>query len=332
MRDAVDDLIWDEAPKEAAAIAILDAPALVDDALSITTDVRVFCDDWRDAMQVPPELLVESPDDMAGVDLALARLPKSLAALDQHAAVVQGAQDVTYLGGARIRHMNRSMNEVLAKHFAAVAASLGRSKSRVLRAWGPQGLESDWPKVREHEDLGFAVAAYGATFGGTKIDPGTRLLLATLAGGGDLGPLEAVDVLDWGCGNGTVAMWLAKEGFDNVLARDVSWSAVAATAVAAEVNGADVDPTWGEGLAGYEDDSLDAIVTNPPFHQGVAKDSTDTMTMFADAARVLRPGGQLWCVYNSHLPYRKALNESLGPTRVVAQDRAYTVVVSTARG
>ena len=331
MRDAVDDLIWDEAPEEARAVAVLDAPALVDDALTLTDDVRVFCDDWRDAMATPPQLLVANPDDLGGVDLALARLPKSLAALDQHAAVVQGAQDVTYLGGARVRHMNRSMNEVLAKHFGAVAASLGRSKSRVLRAWGPLGLESDWPKVREHEDLGFAVAAYGATFGGTKVDPGTRLLLMSLAGGGDADPLEAVDVLDWGCGNGSVCMWLAKEGFDNVLARDVSWSAVAATSVAAEVNEFDVDATWGDGLAGYEDDSLDAIVTNPPFHQGVAKDSTDTITMFDDAARVLRPGGQLWCVFNSHLPYRRALNEVLGPTKVVAQDRHYTVALTTAR-
>lgn len=331
MRDAVDDLIWDEAPKEAQAVAVLDAPALVDDALTLTDDVRVFCDDWRDAMAVPPQLLVANPDDLAGVDLALARLPKSLAALDQHAAVVQGAQDVTYLGGARVRHMNRSMNEVLAKHFAAVTASLGRSKSRVLRAWGPQGTESDWPKVREHEDLGFAVAAYGATFGGTKIDPGTRLLLMALAGGGGADPLEAVDVLDWGCGNGSLSMWLAKEGFNNVKARDVSWSAVAATSVAAEVNGVELDATWGDGLTGYEDDSLDAIVTNPPFHQGVAKDSTDTIEMFADAARVLRPGGELWCVFNSHLPFRRALNEALGPTKVVAQDRHYTVTLTTAR-
>ena len=330
MRDVVDDLIWDEAPDHAEAVAVLDAPALVPDALTLTPDVRVFCDDWRDAAQVDPDLLVEHPSDLAGVDLALARLPKSLAALDEQAASVQGAPDVTFVGGARVKHMNLTMNEVLGKHFAAVSASLGRSKSRVLRAWGPESLETDWPKVRFHDDLGFAVAAHGATFGGTKIDPGTRLLLTALDGKGRVPGLEADDALDWGCGNGTISMWLARRGV-RVQARDVSWSAVAGTGIAAEVNGVAVDATWGDGLDGYADASVNAIVTNPPFHQGVAKDTSDTLGMFDEAARVLRPGGQLWCVFNSHLPYRKELNARLGRTQVAAQDPHFTVTVTTLR-
>lgn len=331
MRDVVDDLIWDESPKQAEAVAVLDAPGLVADALTLTDDVRVFCDDWRDASRVDPDLLVEHPSDLGGVDLALARLPRSLAALDEQAASVQGAADVTYIGGARVKHMFLTMNEVLGKHFAAVTASRGRSKSRVLRAWGPENLESDWPKVRAHEDLGFSVAAHGATFGGTRIDPGTRLLLTALGGTGKAAGIEAEDVLDWGCGNGTVSMWLAQHGM-RVSARDVSWSSVAATTIAAEVNGFDVAASWGAGLDGYADTTLDAIVTNPPFHQGVAKDSSDTIAMFEEAGRVLRPGGQLWCVFNSHLPYRKELNVRLGRTVVVAQDPHYTVTVTTARG
>jgi len=38
---------------------------------------------------------------------------------------------------------------------------------------------------------------------------------------------------------------------------------------------------------------------------------------------VRRPAGQLWCVFNSHLPWRRELATRIGRTRVVAQDRNY---------
>ena len=103
----------------------------------------------------------------------------------------------------------------------------------------------------------------------------------------------------------------------------------AAAGLIDNVNGLTVDATWGSGLDGYADGSLDAIVTNPPFHQGVAKDSSDTLEMFDGARRVLRRGGKLWCVFNSHLPYRKELNVRVGRTQIAAQDPRYTVTVTT---
>lgn len=319
--DPIDEIILDETPEQAGAVAIIDAPGLIAHALERSDDVRVWCDDWRDAQLVDPDLLVDHPSDLAGVDLVWGHLPKSLGALDEQAASVQGADDVTFLSGGRIKHMNLSMNEVLGKHFVAVSATLGRRKSRVLRAFGPNNLESDWPKVRHHPDLGLVIAAHGATFGGTKVDPGTRLLLEVLDVKGDT-------VLDFGSGNGVLSAHLNRLGH-RVLARDVSWSAVAATMVTSAANDLSVEATWGDGLAGHADGSVDAIVTNPPFHQGTSKDSSDTLAMFDDAARVLVPGGQLWCVYNSHLPYRKELNVRLGRTRVVKQDRQYTVTLTT---
>ena len=318
--DAIDELILEETPDQAGAIAVIDAPGLVEHALQRSNDVRVWCDDWRDAHLVDDELLVEHPTDLSGVSLVWGHLPKSLAALDEQASCVQGADDVTFLTGGRVKHMNMTMNEVLQKHFVAVSASLGRRKSRVLRAFGPNNRESDWPKARQHDDLGLTVASHGATFSGTKVDPGTRLLLSSVKVEGDT-------VLDFGSGNGVISAFLARRGH-NVLARDVSWSAVASTMLTAEANNVHVDASWGAGLAGYPDGSVDAIVANPPFHQGTTKDSSDTLAMFDEAARVLTPGGQLWCVYNSHLPYRKELNVRLGRTSVVAQDRAYTVTLT----
>jgi 16S rRNA (guanine1207-N2)-methyltransferase len=50
--------------------------------------------------------------------------------------------------------------------------------------------------------------------------------------------------------------------------------------------------------------------------------------LFAAAARVLRPGGELWTVYNSALRYRPVLTRAVGPTRLAAQDPKFTVTVS----
>jgi len=52
---------------------------------------------------------------------------------------------------------------------------------------------------------------------------------------------------------------------------------------------------------------------------------------FAELARVLRPGGQLWCVWNSPLRYRPVLERIVGPTRQIARDAKFTVTVSTRR-
>lgn len=326
--DPVDELIWSETPTSAAAIAIIDAPALVERALTLTDDVRVWCDDWRDAQRVDPGRRA-LPHELAGVDLVLARLPKSLAALEEQAASVQGAPEVAYLGGARIKHLNRSMNATLADHFSTVVASLGRQKSRVLCASGPLGRASQWPRRRRDERLDLVIAAHGATFGGTKLDHGTRLFLEVLQVEGVAGG-DVVDVLDFGSGNGVIAAVLARAGH-RVSARDVSWAAVSATKATALANSLAVDATWGSGLSDYPDASFDAIVTNPPFHQGFAKESADTLSMFDDARRVLRPGGQLWCVFNSHLPWRHELDTRLGRTTVIAQNPRFTVTRTTAR-
>ncbi len=320
----IDELLQREASEfPATGIALIDAPGLVPWAVTACDDVRVWCDDWREAAAVPAELLVAHPAELAGVNLALGHAPKSLAALDEQCASVQTEGDVMFLTAARDRHLNRSMNEVLARYFTGVNASLGHRKCRALRGFGPTGRPTEWPKARRHDDLGLIVAAHGATFAGTKVDAGTRLLLRQL-------DVAGTDVLDLGSGNGVIAAWLAKAGHQ-VWARDVSWSAVAATQTTAELNELAIEASWGDGLDGYPDASLDAIVTNPPFHRGVAKESADTLAWFAEATRVLRPGGELWCVFNSHLPWRRELTFRLGDTTLVAQDPRYTVTRTVRR-
>ena len=259
--------------------------------------------------------LAEALTDAA---LVVLRLPKSLDALDEIArtSTLLGTADVRVVAGGRVKHMTPSMNDVLGASFERVHASLGRQKSRVLHAAGPRAVEQVWPKHRRHADLDLTVHAFGAAFAGTRIDAGTRLLLEQLDGLADTDGT----VVDLGCGTGVLASVLARR-FDDVVAIDVSAAAVASARL---TTAGAVDVRRGDGLTGLADASVATIVSNPPFHVGTAKDSTPTLAMIADAARVFVPGGELVLVYNSHLPYLPRLRE-VGLTEILARDRSYLV-------
>ncbi|MCW2812518.1 MAG: SAM-dependent methyltransferase [Friedmanniella sp.] len=271
---------------------------------------------------------------VADAELVVLRLPKSLAALDEIAATVAAAASPTVrlLAGGRVKHMTRGMNDVLARHFGSVRASLGVQKSRVLVAERPvrpaPGRGPDYPRSERHEDLGLTVWAHGSAFAGTGVDLGTRLLLSQL----DRLPAGATTVVDLGCGTGLLATAAARQLPEaTVWATDDSRAAVWSTTATARANGVgdQVRTRWWDSLADLGPASVDVVVCNPPFHRGTAKDSGAALAMFADAARVLRPGGELWVVFNSHLPYLPVLRRVVGSTIVATQDPHYLVTRST---
>ena len=92
--------------------------------------------------------------------------------------------------------------------------------------------------------------------------------------------------------------------------------------------GAAVEAHWASGLDAFDDQSIDVIVCNPPFHRGAAKDSAPALTLFAEASRTLGPGGEFWCVFNSHLPWESRLSQLIGPTTLITQNRGYTLTRS----
>ncbi|WP_084502443.1 class I SAM-dependent methyltransferase [Microbacterium indicum] len=266
-----------------------------------------------------------------GARVVIAQLPRGLDALDEIAGVVAGAADpaVRLLAGGRVKHMTPSMNETLAVHFGEVRASRGVGKSRALHASAPIARPSTWPRSRRHEDIGVTLAAHGAAFAGTDLDIGTRFLLAHLP---DMPHAEYV--IDLGCGTGAIAAAyaLARPG-SRVTATDRSAAAADSARETMRLNGvADhVKVARDDGLASRADASADLVLLNPPFHSGNAVTEGIAPRLFADAARVLRPGGELWTVWNSHLRYRPALERLVGETRQVDRDRTFTVTASTRR-
>lgn len=289
-----------------------------------------------------------------GAEMVLLQLPRSLDALDQWArAVAEYAHpEVVLLAGGRDKHMTPRQNTVLERYFTEVVPGRGRSKSRVLTARGPRrGQPNRFPLRAEHPvpDVGpVTLAAFGATFGGAHLDPGTALLLDHLRPAAErLAASDRGRAVDVGCGNGTIAVCLAlatrrleptpTEGTPDVPARivatDQSADACASTTLTAQWNGVRdlVEVRRDDALASFPDASEDLLVLNPPFHAGNTVDSRVALRLLAECARVLRPGGELWCVWNSHLQYRPELERRVGPTHQLARNRTFTVTVSTRR-
>ena len=269
----------------------------------------------------------------------LLRLPRSLDRLDELAGLVAGhaASDVVVVAGGRIKHMSLAMNEVLRRLVRAgrrVARPPEVAGAHRPRASAPvaQPPALGWPRGERHDDLGVTVVAHGGVFAGTGVDIGTRFLLEHL---GDAVP-DAATAVDLACGSGVVAAWLARaRPALRVTATDRSASAAASARAdrggerprrphrtSRRPTGSSCSPTRASAL----------VVLNPPFHSDAALHTGIAAHLFEDAARVLAPGGELWCVWNSHLRYRPLLERVVGPTRQVARNAKFTVTASTRSG
>ncbi|MFF1573341.1 class I SAM-dependent methyltransferase [Leifsonia sp. NPDC058292] len=270
---------------------------------------------------------------VAGARVVLLRLPRSLDALAETAALVAeyAHPEVVVYAGGMVKHMTTAMNGVLGQVFGSVQASLARQKARVLTATDahPEAAASlePWPRRTFDAELSLWVCAHGAAFAGTSVDIGTRLLLGVI----DQAVPDARAAIDLGCGTGVLATTLAlRRPQLTVTATDQSAAAVASAAATATANRvADrVTVVRDDALAAQPNASADLIVLNPPFHIGSAVHTGIAHRMFADAARVLAPGGELWTVWNSHLGYRSALERTVGPTRQIARNAKFTVTAS----
>ncbi|MDD7946033.1 methyltransferase [Microbacterium sp. NE2HP2] len=286
---------------------------------------------------VPQATFTSLPLDaalVAGARVVLLRLPRSLDALADIAATIAAAAspDVVVYAGGRIKHMTVAMNDVLRGSFERLDVTHARGKSRVLVARGPLP-QTTLPEARSGRSDGIEIRAYGGAFAGPRLDIGTRLLLANLP---ETAPGGTADDpwIDFACGTGVVAAaWATRHPDVRVYASDQSAAAVASAAATMRANGVSerVEVVRDDLLARRPDASASLIALNPPFHSGAAVSDRIAPRLFRDAARVLRPRRELWCVWNSALQYRAELERVVGPTRQVARDPKFTVTVSTRR-
>lgn len=228
---------------------------------------------------------------------------------------VAGANDA---GGKRIEKDFMALGLVPvsdSKHKSRVVRAQNTSDANLetAQAWVAQG---QWQPVLE----GRYISRPGL-FNWNEIDKGSLLLtenLAALSGRG----------ADFGCGYGYLSAYVLAH-HDQVMhmtAYDVDARAVEACRKNTKFSDGKIECVWQDltQLPAHRD--FDFIVMNPPFHEGSATQNQLGINFIRAAAFCLKPGGQLFMVANTHLPYEDVLKSSFSNVRQLDQGKGFKII------
>jgi len=263
-------------------------------------------------------------------DLVLLKIPKSLAYLEDLLLRLRPRLPLGSMltAGGMIKHTSAQAYRLMEEIIGPVQTSLGWKKARLATATFDPGLECP-VRVPDSEfrldDFGWTLTSGANVFSRDHLDLGTRLLLKHLPES-----TRPLLIADLGCGNGVLALALARQcPAASILGVDESYQAVASALEnrrRAGLTEEEVRFAVCDGLTETDTGSLDVVVCNPPFHMGRATDDLIAWRMFEQARRSLRKGGELRIVGNRHLGYHVKLKRLYGNCEVLNSDRKFVVL------
>ncbi len=262
---------------------------------------------------------------------AIVRLPKARAEYEMtlHAVASVLTPDAPlWLYGANDEGI-KSAAKPMAALLGAVTVADTRNHCRVLVTKRPPeitGLRprlADWRQTMCIEIAGESreFVTYPGLFAQGRLDAGTHLLLENLP---ELRP--ASDVLDFGTGMGIVAA-AVRARWPEARLTLVDTDAVALEAARENVP----DALYETGLGAARPESLDAILSNPPIHDGKQEDHGALQDLIRRAPGLLRRGGTFEIVVQRRVGASSLVREALGECTVVAEDDVFQVLCAIRR-
>lgn len=170
------------------------------------------------------------------------------------------------------------------------------------------------------------IYALPGVFSQNKLDIGTAVFLPYL------NRVSSGKIADFGCGAGIISAYLAKLNPKNrIFALDVDAFALASTRLTFEKNNLSPEQLEIKAVTGIEDAPLflHAIVSNPPFHQGIYTDYNASENLCKTSRRHLKSGGELWIVANRFLKYPTLIEQNFGQCETLTDQQGFKVLFAS---
>ncbi|WP_461480616.1 class I SAM-dependent methyltransferase [Porticoccus sp.] len=187
--------------------------------------------------------------------------------------------------------------------------------------------DQDYPQLRPCIDAdGLRLQSKPGQFGWNKVDPGSALLAAHLRDFFSRFRTPPATILDLGCGYGYLSAMAARLSTASLVATDNNAAAIlscqqnfAALGIPGRVVAGDCGSTVAE--------TFDAVICNPPFHQGFSTDSDLTRRFAASCRRHLKPHGKGLFVVNRFVPLEQCAEREGLLTEMLAENRSFKLLV-----
>lgn len=168
-----------------------------------------------------------------------------------------------------------------------------------------------------------SIVSLPGVFSHGHLDKGTEILLKQLDG------LTQGNILDFGCGSGIIGTFLKiKYPKASIKFLDVDAFALAATQLTLQANDIAIDDSVeiiaGRGIADAPQ-HLSAIISNPPFHQGVNTSYQASEDLLKQAILHLNPHGELRVVANSFLKYQPLIEKYFGHCNTLSHSNGFHI-------
>ena len=136
-------------------------------------------------------------------------------------------------------------------------------------------------------------------------------------------------MLDVGCGYGIIGLLASRMGAAHVDLVDIDLLSIASArenTVLNDIRNAQVMPS--DLLSAVTGRRYNLVVTNPPFHVGIATDYEVAHALIVQAKNVLEPDGRLIVIANKFLRYDRLMSTVFGNVNCLSETNRYHLLLS----
>ena len=165
-------------------------------------------------------------------------------------------------------------------------------------------------------------------FGWNKVDQGSAFLVDNLTEFFQRVGKEPKQILDLGCGFGYLSLMASKYTNAQIVATDNNAAAIAACSKNFSEFGISGEVIAGD-CAGNINKKFDAVLCNPPFHQGFDTDNLLTQCFVDSSYKHLKQGGKALFVTNRFVPIERCAEKlfKTGNIEKIAENKSFKLLL-----